>query len=72
LPIAQLVGFGLAGNRDLPPVCFPESHPHGKAVQATWQDKEGAALMGINLQKVSRITFGLAIAAAGLAGSPWP
>ncbi len=40
----------------------------GKAIQATWQDPEGAALMGIDLQKLSRIAFGLAIAAAGVGG----
>jgi branched-chain amino acid transport system permease protein len=68
LPIAQLVGFGLAGIGIFLLYVFLNHTHTGKAVQATWQDKEGAALMGINLQKVSRITFGLAIAAAGLGG----
>lgn len=44
-------------------------HTHvGKAVRATWQDPEGAALQGINLNKVSMIAFGLAIASAGGGG----
>lgn len=44
-------------------------HTHtGKAVRATWQEPEGAALQGINLKKVSMITFGLAIASAGAGG----
>ncbi|MDP2954519.1 MAG: branched-chain amino acid ABC transporter permease, partial [Chloroflexota bacterium] len=37
----------------------------GKAVQATWQEPEGAALVGISLGRVSTITFGLAMASAG-------
>ncbi len=40
----------------------------GKAVRATWQDPEGAALQGINLRRVSMIAFGLAIASAGAGG----
>ncbi|PKN30701.1 MAG: branched-chain amino acid ABC transporter permease [Deltaproteobacteria bacterium HGW-Deltaproteobacteria-21] len=40
----------------------------GKAVRATWQDPEGAALQGINLRRVSMITFGMAIASAGAGG----
>ena len=68
LPIAQLLAFSLAAV-GISLLYFFLNHTHtGKAVQATWQDQEGAALMGINLQKVSQITFGLAIAAAGLGG----
>lgn len=40
----------------------------GKAVRATWQDPEGAALQGIKLTRVSMITFGLALASAGAGG----
>jgi len=40
----------------------------GKAVRATWQDPEGAALQGIRLTKVSMIAFGLALASAGAGG----
>jgi len=40
----------------------------GKAVRATWQDPEGAALQGINLRRVSMVTFGVAIASAGAGG----
>lgn len=40
----------------------------GKAVRATWQEPEGAILQGINLQKVSMIAFGLAIASSGAGG----
>jgi branched-chain amino acid transport system permease protein len=40
----------------------------GKGVQATWQNPVGAALVGINPEHVSLITFGLSIASAGTAG----
>jgi branched-chain amino acid transport system permease protein len=40
----------------------------GKGVQATWQNPMGAALVGINPERVSLITFGLSIASAGVAG----
>ncbi|MCX7858176.1 MAG: branched-chain amino acid ABC transporter permease [Deltaproteobacteria bacterium] len=40
----------------------------GKGVQATWQNPIGAALVGINQERVSLITFGLSIASAGAAG----
>jgi len=44
-------------------------HTHtGKAVRATWQEPEGAALQGIDLERVSMIAFGLAIASAGAGG----
>ncbi len=67
-PIPQVVGFSLAAVGILLLYAFLHHTHTGKAVQATWQDQEGAALMGINLQRVSRIAFGLAISSAGLGG----
>jgi len=40
----------------------------GKGVQATWQNPIGAALAGINPERVSLVTFGLSLASAGAAG----
>jgi branched-chain amino acid transport system permease protein len=68
LPIPQILGFGLSALGIFFLHLFLNHTHTGKAVQATWQDQEGAALMGINLQRVSQITFGLAIAAAGVGG----
>ena len=68
LPIPQVIAFGLAVVGISLIYLFLNQTHTGKAVQATWQEQEGAALMGINLNRVSQITFGLAIAAAGLGG----
>jgi branched-chain amino acid transport system permease protein len=41
----------------------------GKAIRASAEEKEGAALVGINVDRVHLTTFGLGIACAGAAGS---
>lgn len=40
----------------------------GKSVRAYEQDREGAALSGVNTNKVTSITVGIALASAGVAG----
>lgn len=41
----------------------------GRAIRATAQNRETAMLMGINVYQIYRITFGLGLAATGVAGS---
>jgi branched-chain amino acid transport system permease protein len=41
---------------------------HGKAIRAVIEDKEGAMLAGINVQAVSRNTFGIGTALTAVAG----
>lgn len=68
IKVSSLVGF-LLSLLGIAAIYFFLHHTHtGKAVRATWQEPEGAALQGINLQRVSMITFGLAIASAGAGG----
>lgn len=40
----------------------------GKAVRAAWQQPDAAQLYGVNLKRISMITFGLAVASAGAGG----
>ena len=40
----------------------------GKAVRAVWQDRQGAMLSGINIERVTSITYGVSFATAGIAG----
>ena len=40
----------------------------GKAVRAAWQQPEAAQLYGVNLNRISMITFGLAVGSAGAGG----
>jgi branched-chain amino acid transport system permease protein len=63
-----LFGFVLAGLAIGLLYLFLYHTYTGKAVQATWQNPIGAALVGINPERVSLITFGLSIASAGVAG----
>lgn len=68
VPLGPLLGFSLAVLSIGLIYYFLHSTYTGKAVQATWQEHEGAALVGISLSRVSLITFGLAMASAGVAG----
>jgi len=40
----------------------------GKAVRACWQQPDAAQLYGVNLSRISMITFGLAVSSAGAGG----
>lgn len=68
IPGSHLVGFALAVFTIILLYLFLHGTYTGKAVQATWQNRVGAALMGINLNRVTLITFSLALASASIAG----
>jgi len=40
----------------------------GKAVRAVWQDREGAMLSGIDVDRVTAITYGISLATAAIGG----
>ena len=63
-----LIGFAMAIVAIALLYLFLHRTYTGKAVQATWQNPMGAALVGINPEHVSLVTFGLSIASAGAAG----
>lgn len=68
IKVSNLLGFLLSILGITALYLFLHRTRIGKAVRATWQDPEGAALQGINLQKVSMVAFGLALASAGAGG----
>jgi branched-chain amino acid transport system permease protein len=63
-----LIGFAMAILSIALLYCFLQHTYTGKGVQATWQNPTGAALVGINPEHVSLITFALSIASAGVSG----
>ncbi|MCL5265268.1 MAG: branched-chain amino acid ABC transporter permease [Chloroflexi bacterium] len=68
MPIAHILGFGLALATIAALYFYLERTFTGKAVRAVWQNRVGAALCGIDLERVTSITYGLALASAGVAG----
>jgi branched-chain amino acid transport system permease protein len=68
IKVSNLLGFVLSMVGIAAIYLFLYRTRTGKAVRATWQDPDGAALQGINLRRVSMIAFGLAIASAGAGG----
>ncbi len=65
---APLIGFAMAIVAIALLYLFLHHNYVGKAVQATWQNPMGAALVGINPEYVSLVTFAVSIASAGAAG----
>ena len=64
----RLAGFFIAVIGILLLQSFLKKTYTGKAVRAAWQQPEAAQLYGVNLTKISMITFGLAVASAGAGG----
>jgi branched-chain amino acid transport system permease protein len=67
-PWAHVVSFLMAAVTVAALHLFVNRTLLGKAVRAVWQNPTGAALAGINLERVTSIAFGLAIATAGVGG----
>lgn len=68
LPIPHLAGAGMAAVTIALLYLFLNRTFPGKAVRAVWQNRDGAALCAINIRQVTRLTYGLAIASAGVGG----
>lgn len=64
----HLVAFGLATLTIGALYLFAERTFAGKAVRAVWQQPMGAALSGINLDRVTTIAYGLAVATSAVGG----
>jgi branched-chain amino acid transport system permease protein len=64
----HLVGFGLSVMGISAIYLFLKKTYTGMAVRAAWQQTEAAQLYGVNLYRISMITFALAVSTAGAGG----
>ncbi len=69
VPVVRLVVFGVAVLLTALLFLFMYRTKSGNAILATGQDKEAAELVGVDIAKTYAMTFGIASAFAGAAGS---
>jgi branched-chain amino acid transport system permease protein len=65
---APLAAFAMAVAGVVSVYLFLKKTYTGKAVRAAWQEPDATQLYGVNLRRISMITFGLAVATAGAGG----
>ena len=68
-PINHLFSFGMAAVTIGAIYFFLQRTYLGMAARAVWQESEGAILSGINITKVTAVTYGVALASAGVGGT---
>jgi branched-chain amino acid transport system permease protein len=66
--LAQIVAFVIAVGLTVVLFAFMKWTHTGRVMRATAQDREAATLMGIDTDRVYRLTFAIGIAAVGAAG----
>jgi len=69
VPLGRLLAFGVAVAVTLLLVAFVKRTRTGMSIMATGMDRGAARLMGIRAHHVYALTFGIAAALAGMAGS---
>ncbi len=69
LSVPWTVSFGFALAITAALWGFLQHTDTGKAIRATAQDKDAALMMGINVERMTMVTFGLGAALVGAAGS---
>jgi branched-chain amino acid transport system permease protein len=69
LPIAKLIGVGMASVLAAGVIIFMKSSRMGQAIRATAQDARAARVLGIDTEKVYAFTFSLNSAICGAAGA---
>ncbi|MEM6905128.1 MAG: branched-chain amino acid ABC transporter permease, partial [Pseudomonadota bacterium] len=69
VPIAKLIGVGMAAALAIAVILFMKRSRMGQAIRATAQDARAARVMGIDTEKVYAFTFSLNAAICGAAGA---
>jgi branched-chain amino acid transport system permease protein len=69
IPFGRLIGFGLAIILTFLLATFINRTKTGQAIKATGMDRATARLMGIDARHIYALTFGIAAALAGAAGT---
>jgi branched-chain amino acid transport system permease protein len=68
-PINHLISFAVAALTVGAIYIFLQHTYLGKAARAVWQDREGAILSGISIDRVTAVTYGISLASAGVGGT---
>ncbi len=69
ISVPQLIAFGFAAFLAAAIFLFLNRTRTGQAIRAVSQERRAAQLMGININKIYTLTYGLGIALAGAAGT---
>src|SRR5215468_5346617 len=69
LPYIYLIGFGLAVVALVAIYLMLYRTKFGRSIRATVQDKTAARLIGINVDRVAALTFGIGVAVAAAGGA---
>jgi len=67
--INHLISFAVAALTVGAIYIFLQHSYLGKAARAVWQDREGAILSGISIDRVTAVTYGISLASAGVGGT---
>lgn len=69
LTLDRLVAFGIAAVALIGLWYFMRKTKTGRAIRAVSQDEQGASMVGVNINRIHTLTFGLGTAMAALAGA---
>ncbi len=72
LPLGRLIAFGVSVVGALALLWFLYRTYLGKAIRATVQNRDAVQLLGVDIHKLSALTFGIGILLVGVAGTITP
>lgn len=69
MTIDRVIAFGIAAAALIGLWYFMRKTKTGRAIRAVSQDEDGASMVGVNINRIHTLTFGLGTAMAALAGA---